>query len=323
MKKAEVTASLGNRFDTRLLIQGKFDLDGYFLRFPDVGEHPWSSFHAMVTSLPWDIGEQAFSHYMIARDQGVPITAIPVFPSRFFPQLGAVVSSTSGISEPKELEGKRVGVMGFGYNPAVWMRQILMQHYAVDISKVNWIEDENDKFLGGLAYPKPAKFHIESASGFDLLTKAGSNPGPVTALQEGWIDAFFAPAAGPPLTAGIQRLFLNPEEEIRNWLSNSGVFPINTLITLREDTVARYMDLPEKLFKTMQLAREKYHKSARAKDGDHLGIGREFLTGEQLFPDRYGLEVNRDAIQYMIDSCYQQGLIRKHYKPEEVFLALN
>ncbi len=323
MQNPEITASLGDRYDTQALIEGTLDLEGYSLRFVDAGEHPWSSFHAMVTSLPWNIGEQAFSHYLIARDQGVPITAIPAFPSRFFPQLGAVVSVASGITEPRDLEGKRVGVMGFGYNPAVWMRQILAEYYAVDLEKVIWVEDENDKFLGGLDYPKPERFRIETAGGFDSLTTSGSNPGSVTALNEGLIDAFLAPAAGPPLTTGMRKLFPNPEEEITNWLSSGGVFPINTLITLRQETITRHPDLPRKLFDIMQLARRQYHENAHSTGGDHLGISLEFLTRSRLFPDRYGLEANRDAIQYMIDSCYHQGLISKPYKPEEVILPLN
>ncbi len=323
MSGPTVSASMGNRYDTRYLINGELTLEKYTLQFADAGEHPWSSFHAMVSSLPWDFGEQAFSHYLIAKDLGVPITAIPVFPSRFFPQLGAAVSVQADISEPKDLEGKRVGVMGFGYNPAVWMRQILKDEYGVDVGKIVWIEDENDKFLGGLPYPKPKEYHIEKVRGFDSLAITGKTLGAVTALEEGLFDAFFAPGGGLPLTPQLRRLFPDSEQTLESWLNRGGVFPINTLITVRDETVKQYPDLPRLLFDVMQKARQKYHTADMPTDEDHLGIPCDFLCRYGLFPDAHGLEANREAVQFMIDSCFEQGLIKRRYTPEEILLPLN
>ena len=39
------------------------------------------------------------------------------------------------------------------------------------------------------------------------------------------------------------------------------------------------------------------------------------------YPFRHGLEANRAAIQMMIAYCYEQGLIKTLYRPEDLFVA--
>lgn len=321
MNKPLLSASLGNRYDTRYLINGKITLPDFELEFPDAGEHPWISFNEMITNLPWDIGEQAFSHYLIAKDQGVPLTAIPVFPSRFFPQLGAVVAKRANIKEPRDLEGKRVGVMGFGYNPAVWLRHILAHDYNVDVEKIIWIEDEDDRFLRGLNYPKHHRFQIETMTSFETLNTAGTNPTAIEALDNGLLDAFFSPAAGPPLTEHTECLFPNPYPMLDQWLQQGGIMPINTVITIRQETVDRYPALAQQLFNALCAAREMYHQE-REKDPLHLGIDIEFLFKTGLFPDRYGLAENTVPIQEMIKACQEQGLIKTRFEASDLFIDL-
>lgn len=322
MSKPVLSASLGNRYDTRYLINGDLKLQNFVLQFPDAGEHPWISFNQMVTSLPWDIGEQAFSHYLIARDQGVKLTAIPVFPSRFFPQLGAVVAKHANISTPRDLEGKRVGVMGFGYNPAVWLRHILAHSYGVNVEKIIWVEDEDDRFLRGLHYPKDSRFHIETLPSFDTLKNAGATPGPVAALENGLLDAFFAPAAGPPLTEKTEPLFQNPYPMLQQWLAQGGIMPINTVITLRQETVERYPDLPQQLFNVLCTARRMYHRE-EPKDPLHLGIEIAFMFDTGLFPDQYGLSANIAPVEEMLKACYEQGIVQIRFEANDVFIPLD
>jgi len=122
---AKITFPIARRYDTQFLASGEVQVRGFDLDYIDTGSLPAPLFWDMAVKVSYDIGEQAFSHYLIAKDQGKPLTALPVFPSRFFPQLGLTVNQQSGIRSPLDLVGKRVGVPGFGYNPAAWMRGIL------------------------------------------------------------------------------------------------------------------------------------------------------------------------------------------------------
>src|SRR5918999_1260890 len=46
----------------------------------------------------------------------------------------------SGIRTPKNLEGKRVGVMRYTMTAAVWQRGHLQNDYGVDLAKIHWVE---------------------------------------------------------------------------------------------------------------------------------------------------------------------------------------
>src|SRR5712692_7542085 len=97
VNEPKLTFATGKRYDTRFLLDGVVRVRDFDITYPDIGTPPSPFFHSMVTELPYDIGEQAFAHYLLAKDQGQPLTAIPVFPSRFFPHFGVSVHREAGI----------------------------------------------------------------------------------------------------------------------------------------------------------------------------------------------------------------------------------
>src|SRR5579875_659328 len=316
---SQLTFATGRRYDTKFLLDGRVKVDGFDIEYIDPGAAPWPVFRAMVTTLPYDIAEQALAHYLIARDLGIPLTAIPVFPSRFFPQMGATVNRRAGIVHPQDLEGKRVGTLGFGYNPAVWLRGILTHQYDVAAERVIWVEESSDPFLGGVAYPRSRRYSIEKRDGF-MGSLSGAAIQPIEILERGGIDAFIPPSGGPPLTALTAKLFSDPLAEIRRYVESTGVFPINTVITMKADIAARHPDLPKRLFTAFVEARRRYHDEiAEGKETNHMGLDVAELARMGVFPDCYGLQPNRAALRMMIHYCYEQGVIRRLYEPEELF----
>ena len=87
MSDPKVTFATRWRYDTKFLMDATVKIEGFDLVSLDYkGPGGLTDFmRDMVTELSYDIGEQGFAHYVIARGQGKPLTAIPVFPSRFFP----------------------------------------------------------------------------------------------------------------------------------------------------------------------------------------------------------------------------------------------
>ena len=79
-----ITVAVGNRFGSDYLIDGSIKVAGVDVECVSGGPVPSPIFNAMVTSVPYDVGELAISHYVLARDAGVPLMGIPIFPSRFF-----------------------------------------------------------------------------------------------------------------------------------------------------------------------------------------------------------------------------------------------
>ena len=98
-----------------------------------------SIFRRMVRSLEFDVAEMALSTYMCARAHGKPFTGIPVFLTRAFYHGGLVHNTRSGITSPKDLEGRKVGLRSYTLTPGVWTRGILQTEYGVDLEAVTWV----------------------------------------------------------------------------------------------------------------------------------------------------------------------------------------
>src|SRR6266568_8706265 len=58
----------------------------------------------------FDVAEMSLSWYVMARDRGEPVRALPIFPLRMFVQPYIYCRPDSAIAEPRDLRGKRVGM---------------------------------------------------------------------------------------------------------------------------------------------------------------------------------------------------------------------
>jgi 4,5-dihydroxyphthalate decarboxylase len=275
-------------------------------------------FHDMVTKLSYEIGEQAFAHYLIAKDQGKPLTAVPIFPSRFFPHPGLSVARGAGIHSPKDLEGKRVVVPDWGYNPGVWMRGILAHQYGVALETIHWLEDEREPLFHGLSYPRDSRYDVKKTA-FPEAQRDRFH-GMLALLESAEADAVIMASGGIPETAKTRKLFEDPYAEIGSYVSTTGVFPINTVVTLREDVVARHPGLPGRLMQGWREAAGLYRQAVeRGDETEYMGLGIARLKEMGVFPSEHGIPQNRPAIELMVQYCHEQGLIRRRFEPEELF----
>jgi 4,5-dihydroxyphthalate decarboxylase len=98
------------------------------------------AFRRMVRGLEFDVCEMAITTYICARAHGKRMTALPIFLVRAFHHGAILISKTSGIASPKELEGKKVGVnRGYTVTTGVWARGVLAQEYGIDLGKITWV----------------------------------------------------------------------------------------------------------------------------------------------------------------------------------------
>ena len=97
------------------------------------------TFFRMLRHREFDVAEMSLSSYSVtlARDDP-PFIAIPVFPSRMFRHSCIFVSEKSGIREPKDLVGKRIGTPEYQMTAPVWIRGILQDEYGVDPAGVTY-----------------------------------------------------------------------------------------------------------------------------------------------------------------------------------------
>ena len=128
---------------TRALKSGQVPIKGVDADFVQVVPII-AAFRRMVRDLEFDICEMAPTTYMIARARGAPYIALPIFLMRRFHHGGFVVRQDAGIRQPKDLEGKKVGVRAYSVTTGVWTRGIFVNEYRLDSSKVTWVVDDEE-----------------------------------------------------------------------------------------------------------------------------------------------------------------------------------
>ena len=143
MAKLKLTVACGDYEIVRALTDGSVEADGIELvMLTGMGsrERHWR----MARKTEFDVCEINIGGYLMGRDRGEPLTAIPVFLHRRFRHGFVFVNANSGIRAPKDLIGKRIG--GTNFQPAsnIWMRGILEEHYGVPHRQCTWVVEREE-----------------------------------------------------------------------------------------------------------------------------------------------------------------------------------
>ncbi len=302
-----VSVAIGNRLITRHLLSGRIAIDWPDVELVDAGPAPVPIFPAMVTTRPYDVGELTIGNFIVAKDNGVRLVALPIFPNLFFPLTGVTVNDGAGIAEIGDLAGKRVGVpLGFASNPAVWLRGILAHHHGVAADSITWVEGQNDS-LRGVPYPKPERFAREQMADLDERLAAGD------------LDALVVAGGNAAQAENVRLLVDDPYPLLESYHAATGVFPINTLLVMKEESAAENPDLAGAVCKAMDEATAIY----MAEESDaavHQGLRVGDLRGIGLFPRAQGLDVHGASVQAVVDYLYGTDIIRRRWTLEELFV---
>ena len=246
------------------------------------------------------------SNFLIAIDKGLPLVGLPVFIDVFFPQLGARVNKDAGIESPADLEGKRVGVRGFAFNPAVWLRGALAEMYGVALEAIQWVVAEPNS-LSGVDVPRGPRFEVETTQRpLDELLDAGE------------LDAIFWDRGGPALTDHTAHLFADPLAEALKYHLLTGVQPLNSLLLAKKLVLDANPGLGQAVVDASDEARERYDEAA-LDDDNHMGLPVKWLRSNGLFPHRNGVAENRTSLEAIVRYAQAQGLISRRYEVEELF----
>jgi 4,5-dihydroxyphthalate decarboxylase len=80
----------------------------------------------------YDVAELSMSSFLTALSLGESkYLAVPIFLSRLFRHSAIYLSEASGIRQPSDLIGKRIGVPEYQMTAALWVRGLLEDEYAV------------------------------------------------------------------------------------------------------------------------------------------------------------------------------------------------
>ena len=250
----------------------------------------------MVRGLEFDIAEMALATYFCARAHGRRFTGIPIFPTRAFYHDALVCHRRSGIREPKDLEGRKVGVRSYTFTAGVWTRGILATEYGVDLDAVTWVLSGDEHVQ---EYVAPS--NVVSSPNDDL----------VTMLLAGEIDAAISP--GPVDSPDIQPLFSESRQADVAWHRTTGVYPISHLLVVKDAALASNGGLATELFHLFNEARSQYLPRLRSGAAD----GAE-TVGDDPLP--YGFESSRTTLETFMRFNVEQSVIPRAVAPEDLFV---
>jgi 4,5-dihydroxyphthalate decarboxylase len=283
-------------------------------------------FDRMVGGQEFDISELSSSEFISLMGRGdCPFVALPVFPSRVFRHGYIFVNTRAGIRDPKDLEGRRVGVPLYTQTAAIWVRGHLMHEYEVNLDTVRWVQGavETGGSHGSPHAPpllKPVPIEINS-SGRSLEEL----------LAAGEIDGLIGSRKPPMLGRNpqIARLFPDFRAIEREFWQQTGIFPIMHLIAIRRELYQQQPWIAQSLYDAVVAA--KARALARMHYGGSLSVMLPWLMSEVEEVDAlfggdawpYGIEPNRPTLEALVRYMVEQSFIARAMPVEELFVPVS
>ncbi|QDC08614.1 ABC transporter substrate-binding protein [Oceanicola sp. D3] len=313
----------GSLYDRVLpLYTGEVQPEGIDLDFIRI-EQPRPIFDRMSGGEEFDIAEYSTSEFVQRYAAGqCNFVAIPVFPTRCFRHSFIAINKASGITSPKDLENRRIGVALYTMTAAVYIRGMLQDDYGVDLSCCTWVQGAiNTSGAHGAPTVLP------------LLKPVNLEQGPADKslddlIQSGAVDATMGTSvpASYRSNPNIARLFPDFVEQERDWYARTNIYPIMHLVAIKKSVHEKYPFVASSLFKAFQRSKEialermfnlralRYMLPWMTRDVDEVF---EYFDGD---PWPYGIEPNRPTLEAMVRYMQEQHLTDWQPSLEELFV---
>jgi 4,5-dihydroxyphthalate decarboxylase len=320
MAKLRMSLGCWNYDRTRALMDGSVQPQGIDLNYLNMPVE--ETFFRMLRHQEFDAAEMSLSSYSVSLSRpGRPFVAIPVFPSRFFRHSCIYVNADSGIREPRDLIGKRVGNPEYQMTAPVWIRGILSDHYGVPVDSVTYCTggEEEPGRSEKLKLDLPANIRVEPIGPTQTLSQM---------LLDGEIDALYTARMPSSFRTGggrVRRLFENHVEVERQYFRDTGIFPIMHTVAIRRELYEANRWIAQSLYKAFVESQQRTYddladtaalKTMLPWANAHVEEARREM-GDDFWP--YGLDRNRKALDTFLRYHFEQGLSKRLLTPDELF----
>lgn len=316
MSSLALTLACGDYDRTLPLRTGAVRANGVELRV--IPLEPEEMFYRMARFREFDVSELSLSTYTVLRGRGVPLVAIPVFPSFSFRHSAIFVRDDAGIREPRDLVGKRVGVPKYHMTAAVWVRGILEDEYGVAPRDMQWFEGGEGSAVKEVDVTLPPDLPHRVVPGDRTLGQL---------LAAGELDAFVGARrpAGAGSGAAVRRLFPDFRRVERDYYRRTGIFPIMHTVVIKEELARAHPWLPRALYEAFGEAKRVAYR--RVADTATLPYVLPWLVaeveetralmGDDPFP--YGVARTRKTVETLAGYSFRQGLAPRRLSADELF----
>ena len=245
-----------------------------------------NGFKAMVRENQFDAGELAIVTFLQAKAFGKPYVLLPTPISGRFQHHCAGLNIDFGHLDPKDIEGRRVGVRTYTQTTALWIRGILRHEYGVDLDKVTWMT-LGDGHLAEYSDPVNCERLPKGSSIPDMMMK-----GELAAALLG---------EDMPKDERVRTLVPDAMNAAKAWYAREGVVPINHMFAVHADVSKNHPEVVRELYRMIVESRRLADPAPPA-----------------AFPP-IGLEANRKGLQLAIDWALDQKIIPRRLTVDELF----
>lgn len=316
--KVKLTLAIAEFPHTSAIRNGSIPIEGVDAEIITV-EPQIGAFRRMVRNVEFDVCELAPTTYIIARAYGAPFVALPIFVLRRFHHSGLLVRPDAGIKVPKDLEGKKVGVRAYSVTTGVWTRQVLIDEYGLDSSKVTWVVDDEEhvtqlKLPSNVIHTAPGRSLADMMADGELVAGFAANAG---------IGRTGSPTGGwKTVDADYPDLFPNAAEIEADYYRRTKVYPMHGTIVVKDSVLAEHPWVAKSIFNAFSQAKNEWLAKLNAgtpqNASDKKYVALQKVVGNDPLP--YGIEPNLATIQKLEDTAFKQGLTPKRMSIEELFV---
>lgn len=243
-------------------------------------------FKPMVRENAYDAGELAIVTYLQAVSYGKPYVILPAPISGRFQHHCIGYNSDFGHLNPKDIEGKKVGVRTYAQTTGLWIRGVLQHEYGVDLDKVTWLTVDEAHLA---EHRDPANCQrLPKGKKIDEMMLSGEVAAAILGNDM-------------PSDPRIRTLVPEPQAAAKEWYAREHVIPINHIFAVHRDLAKSRPDVIRELFRMIVESRAAAPASAIA-----------------TFPP-FGLEANRKGLAMAIDWSYEQKIIPRRLTVDELF----
>jgi 4,5-dihydroxyphthalate decarboxylase len=200
-----------------------------------------------------------------------------------------------------------VGVnRGFTVTTGVWIRGILQDEYGVDLNKITFVLSGDEHVA---EWKRPANV---------VPVEAGKDVGKM--LESGELAGAIGIESKSP---DVRPLIANAQEQGLKALRERGHYPINHLIVIKDELIAKYPDLAADVFNTFVASKKVYldklygGRIEKPTEQDKMHLKVKEITGDPL---PYGVDPNRKVIEELIGHALKQGIITKPVSVDALFV---
>ncbi len=308
MSDLSITMATGMHERGRPLAEGRVHVPGVQLSTIMLKDN--GGRHGRFLNGEFDAAEFSFALYLKSWSEGAPFQGIPVFLNRQFRHGAIFVNKSAEISSPRDLEGKRVGVLSWFNTAALWARGALEHEHGVDIRKVRWFTGEPNE-AASLSLP-------------DGIVVADAMGRLVDLLVAGELDALITPRTiARDYPGKVARLFPDFRSAEQKYYRKTGIFPMSHVLVVRTALLDAHNGLAVAIIEACEEARRLAVEYAG--DPEHAMLAWYGAQWEEesaiLVQNAWsnGIEANRKALEAVVAYGYSSGLLKRKPPIEALF----